>query len=133
MLVFEHRDYPEAGLQVPAGTVRNGETPRKAVHREAFEETGLSDFKSVRFLGRYKFSMAPYRDEIQDRYVYHLELSRPALSEWLHYETHDGKGPPTAFSLYWLKLGDPGVNLVLGQGEFVWKLREDRLVTRSDG
>ena len=36
LLVFRHRDYPEAGLQVPAGTIEQGECSRSAVLREVY-------------------------------------------------------------------------------------------------
>ncbi len=38
LLVFEH---PTAGLQVPAGTVEDGEAPEDAARREIAEETGV--------------------------------------------------------------------------------------------
>src|SRR5437588_461167 len=38
LLVFQH---PNAGVQVPAGTVEAGEDIEQAVLRETFEETGL--------------------------------------------------------------------------------------------
>ena len=41
LLVFEHAGQPEAGLQVPGGTVEGGETPLAAVAREVEEESGL--------------------------------------------------------------------------------------------
>jgi 8-oxo-dGTP pyrophosphatase MutT (NUDIX family) len=41
LLVFEHRDFPEAGTQVPAGTVDRGEAPARTVVREVLEETGV--------------------------------------------------------------------------------------------
>ncbi len=41
LLVFEHAGMPEAGLQVPGGTVEEGETPVQAVSREVLEESGL--------------------------------------------------------------------------------------------
>lgn len=41
LLVFEHAGIPEAGLQVPGGTIEKGETPLQAVAREVLEESGL--------------------------------------------------------------------------------------------
>ena len=41
LLVFDHRDFPEAGTQVPAGTVDDEEEPAMTVVREVFEETGV--------------------------------------------------------------------------------------------
>ena len=51
LLIFSHPLEPEAGLQVPAGTMNDGETPEHAVLREAAEETGLESLRIVRFLG----------------------------------------------------------------------------------
>jgi len=43
LLVLEHTaDYPDAGIQVPAGGVDPGESPEEAATRELFEETGLT-------------------------------------------------------------------------------------------
>ena len=42
LLVFDHRDYPEAGTQIPAGGVDTGESIEEAVLREVLEETGLT-------------------------------------------------------------------------------------------
>jgi len=48
LLVFKH---PQAGIQVPAGTVELGEEPELAVIREAREETNLSQVRMVKKLG----------------------------------------------------------------------------------
>jgi 8-oxo-dGTP pyrophosphatase MutT (NUDIX family) len=50
LLVFDHRDFSEAGTQVPAGTDDNGEDPPASVVREVFEETGVRA-RVVRELG----------------------------------------------------------------------------------
>ena len=41
LLVFDHRDHPDAGTQVPAGGIKASEEPAQAAARELLEETGL--------------------------------------------------------------------------------------------
>jgi 8-oxo-dGTP pyrophosphatase MutT (NUDIX family) len=53
ILVFDHRDHPEAGPQVPAGGVEPGEEPVEAAIREVEEETGLRLAEQPTFLGTY--------------------------------------------------------------------------------
>jgi len=50
LLLFQH---PYAGVQIPAGTVEDGETPAPAALREAAEETrlALADLSLCRYLG----------------------------------------------------------------------------------
>jgi len=47
LLLFEH---PNAGIQIPAGTVESDETPEAAVVREVTEETGLRSLSVRRYL-----------------------------------------------------------------------------------
>ena len=48
LLLLEH---PHAGVQIPAGTVEENESPEEAVVREAAEETGLRPLSVGRYLG----------------------------------------------------------------------------------
>jgi 8-oxo-dGTP pyrophosphatase MutT (NUDIX family) len=48
LLLVQH---PHAGIQIPAGTVEDGETPEEAVLREAAEETGLTSLSVRLYLG----------------------------------------------------------------------------------
>ncbi|MCE5314618.1 MAG: NUDIX domain-containing protein [Armatimonadota bacterium] len=48
LLLFEH---PVAGIQLPAGTVEEGELHLNAVLREATEETGLHGFSIGQYIG----------------------------------------------------------------------------------
>jgi 8-oxo-dGTP pyrophosphatase MutT (NUDIX family) len=70
LLIFQH---PSAGLQVPAGTVEPGETPRDAVLREAHEESGLKQLAIISALG-------VQRIELADDEAY---MSTPALLQTL--------------------------------------------------
>ncbi len=54
LLVFAH---PTAGIQVPAGTVEEGETFEDAVLREAHEETGLERMRLVKLLAETSYSL----------------------------------------------------------------------------
>ena len=50
LFLFTQPAAPEAGIQVPAGTVELGANPQDAVMREAKEETGLTEFRYEQFL-----------------------------------------------------------------------------------
>ena len=56
LLLLRH---PNAGIQIPAGSVDEGEAPRQAVLREVTEETGLTD---VRLLGELDAIAYPARE-----------------------------------------------------------------------
>jgi ADP-ribose pyrophosphatase YjhB (NUDIX family) len=63
LLMFRHTQHPEAGIQVPAGTIKLGEEPLAAAIPELAEESGLAD-AAVEFgemLGTFEFDMLPYR------------------------------------------------------------------------
>jgi 8-oxo-dGTP pyrophosphatase MutT (NUDIX family) len=67
LLVFDHRDFPEAGTQVPAGGVEPGERLIEAAIREVEEETGVCLRGPLTLLGTHE----------------HLDgLGRPALSHF---------------------------------------------------
>ena len=75
LLVFDHRDHPEAGTQVPAGGVHQGEDLLDAVIREVLEETGVRLAAEPKLLGRHE----------------HLDgLGRLALSHFFRVDAPDG-------------------------------------------
>ncbi|WP_067837354.1 NUDIX hydrolase [Nocardia lijiangensis] len=125
LLVFRHTDYSweEVGIQVPAGSVRAGETPEDAALREAREETGLSDFKVVRKLGEAEYDISPYRFEIQQRHFFELELCQDAPDRWASQEDHDGEAAPTRFECFWIPLEAAHV-LQSGQGALLGRLAD---------
>ena len=123
LLVFRHTDfsYEEVGIQVPAGSIRDGEAPQAAALREAREETGLSGFKVVAKLGETYYDISPYRFEVQRRHVYHLELTEPAPERWASQEDHDGEQEPTHFECFWVPLEAAHI-LQAGQGALLGSL-----------
>jgi 8-oxo-dGTP diphosphatase len=107
LLVFNHVDFPEAGLQVPGGTLEPDELPESAVLREAAEETGLEGLQLAAYLGCDEVHL-PDRDpgERHQRHFYHLLCTMDAPENWQHYENHPSEGPlvPILLDFYWLPL-----------------------------
>jgi 8-oxo-dGTP pyrophosphatase MutT (NUDIX family) len=122
LLVFSHPLSPEAGIQVPAGTMRDGESPPAAVLREAREETGLDRLTVVGLLGRQRFDVRPFgRDEIHDRWFFHLTCDEETPARWRHDERDpsDAPGEVIPFDLFWAALPDGVPPLIAGHDRFL--------------
>ena len=108
LLVFRHLYVPEAGIQVPAGTVETHERSDDAVLREASEETGLSDLTLDCFLGEQKRDMSDFgQNEIHHRRFYHLRCHGNPPPTWRHeerYHSDDPKLLPIIFDFFWAPL-----------------------------
>jgi tRNA(Arg) A34 adenosine deaminase TadA/8-oxo-dGTP pyrophosphatase MutT (NUDIX family) len=88
LLVFRHTQYPDAGIQVPAGTIKPGEDPLFGALREVYEESGLENLVLVSFLGTRDFDCTPYGiNQIHHRFFYHFEAADDLPENWLHLET----------------------------------------------
>jgi 8-oxo-dGTP pyrophosphatase MutT (NUDIX family) len=129
LLVFRHPESPEAGIQVPAGTVQPGEDLAAAVLREAAEETGRTDLVLVRFLGeqvrdRRDVDRDVGRDEIHHRHFYHLRCTGDPPATWRHWETDpsDGSPGPIPFDFFWAPLPDGVPELIAGHGNLLPQL-----------
>ena len=72
LLVFIHRDYPEAGIQVPGGTVEEGEQLETALLRELEEEAGLERL-SVRNKVTETVFYNSYTKEYQNRHIFFVQ------------------------------------------------------------
>ncbi len=127
VLVLEHPRHPEAGLQVPGGTVEPEESPETAVMREVFEETTLKNLSAPVLLGRHTFDMREYdMNEEQDAWFYQLHTVEPTADSWLHEEkfgSTDPLTPPIPFRLYWAKLPYEGKPLIAHHGKYLDQLR----------
>ena len=93
LLVFEH---PHAGVQLPAGTVEEGESFEAAAMREAWEETGALGLTLVGEVGA-----GQWRG--QDRRLFHLRATVEMPDEW-QVMTPDGGG--LIWWCYWTTIDD---------------------------
>lgn len=121
LLVFAHRDHADIGIQVPAGTLEPGENIEEAAHREAEEETGLTNLKTIAYLGQSDYDISELRPELHHRYFFHLEATGEVQAEWLHYEMHPsgGDAKSIAYNCYWVEMAEIGKShpeLFLGFG-----------------
>lgn len=103
LLLFEEPDFPEAGTQVPGGTLESQELPAAGVMREASEETGLQDLRLVRSLGTVPYK-APSGAQVL-RHFFHLAAGDRKAEVWEHWEsTPSTGGSPIRFRFRWVRL-----------------------------
>ena len=110
VLVFRQPHAPEAGVQVPAGTLEDGEEPGEAVLREAWEETGLEGLERVAYLGRQveRFVTKGGDEMAVERHFFHLRFEGEAPERWRHWEMTPSGGVegPILFELWWAPVGE---------------------------
>jgi 8-oxo-dGTP diphosphatase len=134
LLIFRHTDFPEAGIQVPAGTVKPGERPEDAVLREAIEETGLTDLTLTNFLGEQVRDRADVGlNQIHHQHFYHLKCGGHPPETWQHDETDpsDGSPAPIHFEFFWAQLPWNVPELVGDDGAFLTQLCEALSLTEE--
>ena len=88
LLVFDHRDHPEAGTQVPAGGVLEAEELEDAVVREVFEETGLELRARPVLLGTHEHLDGLGRRALS--YFFRVDAPDEAPQAWEHIVASEG-------------------------------------------
>jgi len=89
LLVFEHRDDPDADAQVPAGGVQTGEPIEHAAIREVVEVTGLVLDGRPSFLGAHDHLDGLGRPARSS--FFQIEAPGSTADEWQHTVTGDGE------------------------------------------
>src|SRR6187549_471994 len=87
LLVFRQPDFPDAGIQVPGGSVEPGEVLEAAALREAREETGLSGLVVHSYLGSVEYELKVDSGPPHLRHFFHLVYGGPGRASWPHVES----------------------------------------------
>lgn len=100
LLTIEHKEMPEAGIQVPAGRVDPGEDLEQAVLREVAEETGLDNLRLVRKLPEFE---AEYENP-HESHAFHLVAETETPDTWEHEVHGEGSDAGLVYVCRWLPL-----------------------------
>ena len=107
VLVFDETS-SDGQVQTPGGTVEPGEEPSAAALREAWEETGLTEFGTPRLLAEDDHEN---QDERLRRYFYHLPVLGSTPDAWDHWSREEGVEGGVTFRLRWIDLPEaPGLH-----------------------
>ena len=99
LLVFDQRGDPEAGTQVPAGRLDQGETLEEGLVRELHEEAGLDRVRIVRelpILGGWT-DRSPY-----ENHAYEVRTEEPTPDRWDHVVHGNGDDAGLVFVYRWV-------------------------------
>ena len=134
LLVFRHRDFPEAGIQVPGGTLREGDLPEAAALREAREETGLEQLQIIRMVGeQVRLMTSENMSQIHHRYFFLLKCAGTPPETWTHTETDPSEGRPGSiyFEFFWAPLPN-GVPELSGGQDYCLNKAIDYLIATGE-
>lgn len=121
LLLLLHPFAPEAGIQIPGGTLHEGESPAAGALREAQEETGLTGLYVAVKLGEQQHDMSDYGiAQLHHRHFFHLICDQPTPDIWRHGEFDPSDTPassrtePIIFEFQWVRLPDHVPPLIAG-------------------
>jgi len=119
LLVFEHLQYPEIGIQVPAGRLDPGEELEPALLREIAEESGLENVRVLR-------ALEDFEEHYESRYEnhgFHLVADEDLPDEWDHVVYGDGDDAGLTFRYRWVPI-EPELHLFERPQPLLKKLKE---------
>ncbi len=105
LLTFTEPHFPQAGWQVPGGTVEIREPLEKALYREVKEESGLEEFAEVRYLGMTQYGEIG-TPGIQHRHFYQLVFTGVSPAQFDHFVTGNDGDAGMLFRYRWVRLAD---------------------------
>lgn len=123
LLIFDEPEFPEIGFQVPGGTVEEDENIFDAVIRESQEETGISTFEIISYLGQKDFFVEKYNLRL-NRHFFLLKTNEKKDETWEHTEKFNSiEDTEILFRFKWVELKDMPV-LLAEQDSMIEKVFE---------
>ncbi|HJF32241.1 MAG TPA: NUDIX domain-containing protein [Sporosarcina psychrophila] len=105
ILVFEQKDFPEAGLQVPGGSIEEDELLIDALYREIEEETGINRDELVLKGKVNKTNYFPeHKNVVYERNIFHLAFIGEVHAGWDYRVKGGGKDDGLTFCHRWIPI-----------------------------
>ncbi|GAB6481350.1 MULTISPECIES: NUDIX hydrolase [Bacillus cereus group] len=103
LLLFNQTGAPEAGYQIPGGTVESSDTQiTDALLREIKEESGLKDLTIVNKI-IYELYFHPVKQEFQERHFF-LVYTDIETNYWTHSVKSSGEDQGLEFNYFWVDI-----------------------------
>lgn len=108
LLIFEQRNQPEAGWQVPGGTIEKDELLIDALYREIEEETGIrrDQLELVGKVNKRNYFPENREDVIHERTIFQLTFIGEEKPEWDNPVLGDGVDEGMIFHCKWIPVQD---------------------------
>jgi ADP-ribose pyrophosphatase YjhB (NUDIX family) len=100
LLTIEAEQYPEEGVQVPAGRIDHWETLEEGLRRELAEETGLTGVRVVRELPNFECTYETY----YENHAFHLVAEEKTPDAWKHRIHGEGVDSGLVHGCRWVPL-----------------------------
>lgn len=100
LLTIEHEQYPDEGVQVPAGRIELGESLEDGLRRELAEETGLEHFRIVQELPGFESEY----ESFCENHAFHVVAGEETPKTWRHEVHGEGADAGLVYICRWLPL-----------------------------